>query len=234
MDAQQAVRAIFADQQWVGKLTIVMILGWLTVILMPVFLVGFAPLCILLGYLLDMVVNVREGRAEVLPIWNEVSNRIVRGAGVLVALFVYHLPVVLLGGCIIGIPGMAPGSLTGGLVALMMLCCLTPLMVIYLPYAWGMLAVGTVRYTRVGTASVFFKVAKLYDAMTHVGGYTAQWLFYALLVNICLAVLLLIPCIGWAAAAALAIPLHGHLLGQFARRLDQRELRGAVMQPGRI
>jgi hypothetical protein len=52
-----------------------------------------------------------------------------------------------------------------------------------------------------------------------------QWIVLTLLVNLTLLVLVAIPCLGWVAILALAFPIHGHLLGQFAREIGEKPKR---------
>ncbi len=223
MDLMRAFTYIFDDPQWVGKVVMVGLLSFLAAILMPLLGLGLAPLAILLGYMMEIVSNVREGSTLPLPAWNDYGARLERGSNILVAVVVYNLPVMLMTCCIAVVPSTFGGDLTTGIVSLLSLCCVLPLLVLYIAVTWPMLATGVGRYARSGRSSVFFQFGKLYETSRSVGTYSLQLLLAVIAVNM---LFWLIPCIGWIASLVVGIPVFGHLTGQYMQRIDAAAKRG--------
>ena len=67
MDAGRAFTYVFEDRDWVSKIAIMVIMMFASVFLMPVLFFGFAPLCMLLGYMAEIVRNVRDGAVHDTP-----------------------------------------------------------------------------------------------------------------------------------------------------------------------
>jgi hypothetical protein len=217
----------FADADWIGKLVIVMTLAFFGAILTPV-LIGFLPICILLGYMLGIVDNVRDNRMVVLPVWKDYETLLSRGVNVLLAVFVYNLPLSLMSCCVLFVPGWF-GDVLGSLVSLTALCCVLPLALITIWITWPMLAVGVARYGRSNRSNDLFEFGSLWTASRAAGPVTLQWLLCVIILNLLFVLSpLLPPCLGVVVALALYIPVQGHLLGQYARALDAQEKSAAA------
>jgi hypothetical protein len=223
MNLGRAFTFAFDDPDWLGKLVIVAVLTAAAVFLMPLLLLGLVPLCVLLGYMLEIVNNVRDSKQIVLPRWDDYSDRMRRGAGVLLALFVYNLPLILISCCLFTVPGAVGDRMVDGFVTLVSLCCLLPLAIIWIGFSWPLLAAGMARYSRGGSSGVFFEVGRLFGIVNELGGYSIQLLLCAAIVNLLLIVFMAIPCLGWAIGLMLAVPILGHLVGQYARLMDNRD-----------
>lgn len=220
MDFTRAFSYVFDDPDWIGKAAMIALLTFATIALMPVLFAGLIPLAILLGYLLEIVNNVRDEKRIVLPRWDDFGDRLNRGAGLLLAVLVYSIPLWLFTGCIAFTPGLFGDEATRGVVTLLSLCCLGPLLLLYIGYTWPMLAAGTARYARGARTNVFFQTGLIYSDIQNIASYSVQWLLYVILANFIFVLLGWIPCIGWLFAGTMAIPVHAHLLGQYARQLD--------------
>jgi uncharacterized protein involved in cysteine biosynthesis len=223
MNLSRAFTFAFDDPEWVSKLVIMAVLTVASALLMPVLLLGLLPLCVLLGYLVELVNRMRDGERYPLPPWDDYGNLLSRGSGVLLGLVVYNLPLILMGLCIAFVPGSLADRALNTFVTLFAFCCVLPFTLIYLAVTWPMLAVGVARYGRGSSASVFFQAGRLFSTVNDMGALSIQWLLCVLIVNLVLIALLVIPCLGWAASLALGFPLLGHLLGQYARLIDNRE-----------
>ena len=223
MNLSSALRYSFDDPLWVNKLAIAAVLTFATVLLMPLLLAGLLPLCVLLGYAVGIVRRVRQSKPYPLPDWTQYEELFSRGAGLLAAILYYNLPLLLLSCCLWTVPGFFGGDLTGSYVTLIFLCCLLPLVLVYTAFAWAVLAVGTVRYAQGSPYKVFFKTSRLWGTASSLGGISAQWLLTSLIVNLGASLLLIIPCVGWVAFAALVIPVQAHLLGQYARHIEHHD-----------
>ncbi|PJF21739.1 MAG: hypothetical protein CUN56_09525 [Phototrophicales bacterium] len=222
MSLGRAFNAIFNDPDWVSKLIIIVILAFASIVLMPMLLAGLIPLAMILGYMLGIINNVRNGKKIVLPRWDNYGDLLARGSGVLVAILVYNLPVMLLGCCFWFLPSLAGSdSFVQGGVLLTLLCCSLPFILIHSVLSWTFLAAGMNRYAKGDTTSVFFQVGLLWDDVAADWSISLQWMLMALMINIITAVLIAIPCIGWVTAPAILYPVHAHLIGQYGRCLPK-------------
>lgn len=86
MDFQQAFTFMFKDEDWIKKVLLGILLA-----LVPIF-GQFA----LVGYVLTVVRNVKNGEPRPLPEWDEVVQYFVEGLKYLVVSLVYSLPIVVL------------------------------------------------------------------------------------------------------------------------------------------
>lgn len=222
MSLGRAFSAVFNDPDWASKLVIVVILAFASILMMPFLLAGFIPLSMLLGYMLGIVNNVREKKKVVLPRWDNYGDLLSRGSGVLLAVFVYNLPVLLLGCCFWFLPSLAGSDnfVQGGLL-LIMLCCTLPFVLVHLVLSWTFLAAGMVRYAKGYKVGVFFQVGLLWEDVSTDWSVSLQWLLMAITINIIVVLIALIPCIGWIAAPAIMYPVHAHLIGQYGQRLPR-------------
>ncbi len=224
MQLGRAFTYIFDDRDWIGKLAIVMILSFSSIVLLPVVLIGLLPLCILLGYMVEIVENVRQDRKVLLPAWDNYQYKLSRGGNVLLALIVYHLPLTVCGCCVIFFPGLFGDFASRGLVAVMTLCCIFPLALVWFTFGWIFMATGTVLYARGEPVTIYFQPGKLWGAVQRADAFSAAWMLMAILANIVLAVIG-ITIIGAVVTLALFIPVQAHLLGQYARRINPRGLK---------
>lgn len=222
MNLGRALGYAFEDREWVSKLLIVAILTFVSLAFMPL-LIGLLPLAAALGYMLAVAVNVRDDRRPPLPTWDNLTADFTSGAGLLVGLVVYNLPLIVVG-CCLTFPSGFSDRLVGGLLYVVLLCCAMPFTVIYIALAWPMMAVGTARYLRTRQPRSFFQFGSLWDAVFSLGGASLQWLLCALLVN-ALFMILSATLVGLLPALALLLPVHGHLLGQYAALVDKRDRR---------
>jgi len=107
MDFGKAFTFMFEDPDWVRKLGIGTIVGLVALLLSPV-LIGLVPMLMILGYCLDVLRNVADGREYPLPEWEDWSGFLARGFKLIVAFFVWALPIFL-----ISIPLFIGAALTG-------------------------------------------------------------------------------------------------------------------------
>lgn len=221
----QLVRAftyVRDDPEWLGKLAICVILAFASLILMPFVGLGLFPLAVLLGYMLEIARNVRKEKTPLLPKWDNYADLLARGAGVLPAMIVYNLPLVLASVCVALLPSNFGDEAVRGFATLSALLCLGPLALIYLAIIWPMLAAGVAHYIDDrGETRHFFEVARLFEETSSIRAESIQWVLIVLILNLTSSIVsVILPCIGWIIIAGLTFPVHGHLLGQYARLLD--------------
>lgn len=215
MDISHALTYIFEDKQWIGKIIVLIVMLFLAFI--PV--IGLVALAAALGFLMQTADAVRQGLPRPLPKWDDYGEKIGMGAHLLTALVVYHLPLLLLNGCMAFLLNVIGSGWLGTFLGFAVACCTLPVSLLYLGMMWTLLAVGTAEYLEQPKIDRFFRPVHLWDVVRSHGALTRQWVLAALLVNVAVVVLGWIPCLGQLLALALVFPIHGHLLGQYARQL---------------
>jgi hypothetical protein len=94
MDIGSAFTFMFDDEEWVKKLAIGGGLALAGVILSPI-LIGIALFLPLMGYMLEVIKNVRDGQTK-LPEWTDFGNLFVKGLMLFLITLVYQIPVIIL------------------------------------------------------------------------------------------------------------------------------------------
>lgn len=215
MDFGNSLSYVFDDQAWVSKLAMLLLI----MLLSAVPLLGLLALAVAMGYMVELVGNVRSGHPTPLPTWEGVETKFRIGGYLLVAWFVYHLPFVMFFGCTTWLIGAIAGGFLGDLTFYVIACCLAPFALIYIALAWAMFALATTEYADTLDHNIYYRLADLWWSLQRYGSITIQWMIMSFFANALISLLALIPCLGWIAAPALAIPWHGHLLGQYARHV---------------
>jgi hypothetical protein len=94
MDFGKSFTFMFEDPRWIQKFAIGIIVGLVGMLLSPI-LIGFIPLVILLGYTVDVVRNVIDGKSFPMPEWEDWGGFFVRGLKLIVSFFVWTLPIMV-------------------------------------------------------------------------------------------------------------------------------------------
>jgi hypothetical protein len=113
MDFGKAFTFMFDDPDWVRKLGIGVVVGLVAALLSPI-LIGLVPAIMILGYCLDVLRNVHNGREFPLPEWEDWGGFLGRGFKLVVAFFIWSLPFVLLSIPIFVGAALADGQNGGG------------------------------------------------------------------------------------------------------------------------
>lgn len=223
MDITRAFTFVFEDDDWVGK--VVMIMVWAFISIIP--LVGLVGWAALAGYVVQMLRNMRRGDENPLPTWDNLGAKITDGANVLIAAFVYNLGNMLVAcGLVLLMPAM--GMMDNGDAAfastasLVISCCLGIVLLIYNLVVWPLLAVGTIHYSQTGQIGSFFQLGHIYGTINRNASATGQWIIFSIFAGFILGLINAIPCIGWLVGLGLTVPINGHLLGQYALRLQDK------------
>lgn len=214
MDIGRSISYIFEDQKWVIKLMPLLFLGILSLI--PVF--GLLATVIALGFMTQTARNVSQGAPRPLPEWKDLSRKFQIGGDVFLAMLFYNLPTILMAMCSTWLGSGLGSSFLGSTVYIFVLCCTTPMLILYTMITWPMLAIGLAEYIRTGKSGRFYRPLHLWDMIQFHGGIVARWALFAFLVNILIGILLLIPVLGWVLILLFAYPIHGHLLGQLGHK----------------
>jgi len=208
VDFLRAFTFVFSDRHWLIKLAKPALL----VLLCPLPVVGLFCLCALLGCLAEIAHNVSNDYPRPLPAWNHIGQDISKGAPVLLALIVYHLPPLGLITLLYFLRGSLAVSLFGSLTFTGLLAAIMPFLMIFFAFAWSLLAIGLVYYADNWEAGAFFQFSKLLRSMGRDSVLTAQWLVASLAASMLL--LILLPL-----APFLFFPVQGYLAGVYGRRL---------------
>jgi hypothetical protein len=215
MDIGYTISYIFEDRKWIQKLIPLLLLGILSLI--PFF--GLLAAAVGLGFMAQLAKNVREGLPRPLPQWQDLPQKFQIGSDVMIAMLVYNLPTILIASCSTWLINGIGGGILGPTVSFFVLCCTTPMLLIYTVIIWPMLATGFTEYLQTGRSVSFYRVSHLWDVMQSHGRLVTRWALYAFLVNLVIMLLFILPFLGWALILVFAYPVHGHLLGQLAHQI---------------
>ena len=222
MDFGQAFTYVFEDRNWVGKIVQVGIMTLLMVI--PI--LGLLAVAAVMGYMVELVGNVRNGHPRPLPQWLNYGDLMVKGGHVLIASIVYMLPIIFLYGCLFASLGALGSGIFGALSAGVLTLCILPFSLVYSLVAGAMLASGIAEFSETGNGGAFYRIGDRWAMIRSDASLTGQWLLYSFAANLLLSLLGAIPCLGWLAFLGLAIPVQGHLVGQYALRLGADKAKG--------
>lgn len=211
MNFIRAFTYISEDKHWLGKLGETAIFA----LLCPVPVIGLISLCALLGYLTELIHNVGNDYPRPLPEWDHIGEDIRKGVPVLVALIIYHLPLLLAVLFLYAFRHVIAVSLFGGITFLSVLGGLAPFLMLYLALAWSLLAVGLVRYAESWESNSFYQLNRLLRSLQNHSTLALQWLIASLAASIILLTLLPLALLG----LVLFVPVQGYLTGSYGRRL---------------
>ena len=201
----------FKDRHFMSKLGETAVF----VLLLPVPVMGLICLCALLGYLAEIIHNVTNDYPRPLPEWDHIGEDISKGFPVLVALVVYHLPLLLALAFLYAFRSVIAVSLFGGITYVGVLTSLLPLMLLYLAFAWSLFAIAYTHYAETWESEYFYHFNRLLRTLQMNGGLAIRWLISSLAASMVLLALAPVLLLG----AFLFIPVQGYLLGTYGRRL---------------
>ena len=204
MDYGKSFTYIFEDENWLTKFLIGIVVG-----LIPI--VQFATY----GYVLEVVKNVRDGRDQPLPEWDDFGGLFMNGLKYSLGVLVYALPAIFVSFFTIPfaiIGDEVPGAIFGlGITAV---SCLVIFLSI-LPVA--LMPVLMVQYAKEDQISDMFKFSEMWDMIQ------ADYATYLILLLMLFVVLAIIGSVGLIACfigviftAWYAYLVAGHITGQFA------------------
>lgn len=212
LDLGRAFKAPFADKNWISKT----LLGFVWLLLGVT-----APAAY--GAQLEYIVSTAKGD-EALPEWSDFGNKWVKGFMVLVAMFIYFLPVVVVS-VVLFIPiAMSSGRDSNALSALAAGsgCVWTVAIVVYSLAVSILAEAAIVHYAMRGTFSAFFEFGEIMSKVRGGTGYFTAWL-YAIVISMAgsFATSVLsatgVGAILYPAVLYLMMMMTAHVLGQWAR-----------------
>ena len=211
MTIVRAFTYIVSDRHWRAKLLETAVF----VLLLPFPAIGIIALCVLLGYLAEIIHNVSGGYKTPLPEWDHIGEDISKGIPVLLAIIAYQFPLLLAAGFL----HAARHSLSAGLVE--GLSTAAPLLLlVYCVCAWSLLSLGLLRYAETWESDSFYQFGRNLRIMRRNLPLALEWLLLAAAANAILLALLPVALLG----AILFVPVQGFLAGSYARRLREARL----------
>jgi hypothetical protein len=218
MNIGEAISAVFDDRDWLNKIGVTAIIALLTAITTP-FLIGLVGVAALLGYQIEIVRRIRGGSAAILPAWDDLGAYINEGLPALLFLGVANILNAVVFGGVWLVSGIGGNALAGGVLILLVSCCVLPFALVFNGLLYTFMALGMGMYAEEGQASAYFRFEEMLRLMRDHSSITIQWLLTLLVYSVILGVLAIIPCLGWIVALALAIPVSAILGGQYALSL---------------
>lgn len=228
MDFGKSFTFMFEDPRWIQKFAIGIIVGLVGMLLSPI-LIGFIPLVILLGYTVDVVRNVIDGKSFPMPEWEDWGGFFVRGLKLIVSFFVWTLPImVVMIPLVIGASLMdadGSGQSVSRSLGLLLAICAPCLMIL-----WGLFVALIspaiyIRLAATGRLGATFEIGRLWALtrdnlgsviiallLTIVAGLIASVLGSLGLLFLVIGMLVTIP-----AAALWQYLVQAHLFGQIGR-----------------
>ncbi len=220
MTVSRAFTYIFDDRDWVNKIVVGTIFTLLTFVFTP-FLIGLVGLSLLFGYQAGIIRNIRARAENPLPAWGDLGGMISDGIGVLLAFVVYMLPNLLVSFFSFFVSGLAGDTvIVSGATSIGIACCLFPFVLVYNLIALPMFTIAQGRHAHTRNVREFFRLAALFDVFRTNFDAVVQWWIGTILALVLFSFLGVIPCIGWIAGAALAVPITGALAGMLHVAVD--------------
>ena len=225
MDFGKAYTFMFDDPNWLRKLGIGTLVGLLGIVLMPV-LIGVIPLLMLVGYTLDALRDVVDGKEFPMPEWNEWGGFLIRGVKLMIALLVWSLPLF-----IIMIPLFIGTALTGNhnnsgtAFGVLLITCSSCLMFLWGLFFWLISPAIYIRLAVTGRLGAAFEVGKLWALTRDNLGNVILALILVFIAGLIAAVVgslgMLLLCVGFLITVPFATLwqylVQAHLFGQIGR-----------------
>ncbi len=206
MTVVRAFTTIVSDRHWRSKLAEMAVF----VLLLPLPVVGLVSLCVLLGYLAEMMHRLSADIEPSLPAWEHIGEHIRKGVPVLLALVVYHLPLLLAAALMVILRDTFALGLSASIDSVAPLA-----LALYSLFAWMLWYLGLVRYVETWETDCFFQFDHALRTLQRNIPLALGWLGSALIANLLLLALLPVFLLG----ALLLVPVQGYVAGSYARRL---------------
>jgi hypothetical protein len=170
MDYGAAFSYVFQDEDWIKKILIASVLALVGVLFAGL---GFIPL---IGWSVEISRRLIRGDTEVLPDWSDWGQLIMDGLKFAVGMFVWALPLIIVGACLAGISALAAGAMddseTAATLALVLNACLA---VLAIPYGILLGVMAPALLGRLAVADSFGQALRPGEALklvrANLGGY---------------------------------------------------------------
>ena len=176
MDIGRSFTYMFEDQDWLKKILIGGVLLFIPI-------VNF----VVIGYFIEALRNTAEGRELPLPEWGDFGGKFMKGLMVVIASFLYALPIIIVIGIVVGLTVIADSSDSDAVTTVATTVC--PLMGSCLSFMYSILLAlilpaATIRYALTEQFGAFFRFGDIMALIkTNVGGYIIA-LLVAIVANV--------------------------------------------------
>ncbi len=235
MDVAKAFTFVTEDERWMGKIGIGAAISLASFLIVPI------PL--LVGYLVGITRNVKDGVERPLPEWDDFGKLFMDGLSVIIGQIVYTLPFWVIM-CIALVASAGLGGLAdvnedvmaaGFLATWGLVICLSLVFAVALFFLSPAIVIQYVNTNELGAMFRFGEVVAI--ARENVGDIVIAALasFVAsLVISVVLGIFSAIPFIGWCGGPIIGIvvgpyltAVTGHLYGQIAAKGDSKEAKFA-------
>ena len=216
MDIGKSFTYMFDDKDWGTKLAI----GSLLLLASIIPVVNIFTGLVVVGYGIRLLKNVADGADTPLPEWNDWGGDWVKGALVVVAMFIFSLPGMIVSGIGTGISSMASSYGSNDASAIIGICaagssCLSAL------WSLAVSVVGyaaIIRYAQKGTFGSFFEFGEIFAFIgRNLGDYIVA-LLMMIVASLAAALGLIVCIIGVFFTYFWCTLITSHLLGQVAAK----------------
>lgn len=220
MDLMHALGFPFDDEDWPVK----------TLIGTFVMLFAFLPF-VPLGYQAYVAREVLRGQRRPLPGASDIGAAISDGLMVFIAWLLYNLPLIILG-CVLVFGGsVLGGSDLGALLFLALALCLGGFMLIQLIISTVFFGMGMIRFAETGNFTAFLHLGDLWYSVREHTMLLLELALYMIGLGIAGGVLMSafsVTCIGAPLIAFFWQVMTGHLIGQAARQVAEKDKRSSA------
>lgn len=197
MDIGRAAGYPFKDPNWIVKILI----GTVVSLIPIVNFIGF-------GYVIRTIRQVSAGNESTLPEWDDWGNDFIRGLYMVIAYFIYTLPIMIVYCCtaiLATIIGGDDGA--GGLLFL----CIMPFILIYGILLIPLVGVGVIRYAESDNfTDAFFNFGAILATIQNNSAQTLMFILWAIVIQ--LVVGTLASLLFWVCGLGLAVAWAGYLM----------------------
>jgi hypothetical protein len=208
IDIGRSVTYPFEDQQWVKKVGIL-------------FLLGFIPGMNLIawsGYAISIARNIVRGASRPLPEWSDWSDILVRGLLSLVGAFLYFSPALAVS-CMVGVGAQFVAAPSSGASLTLIQCCASIFVLIYSVAASLLVNAAHVHFALSDQFRSYIEVgARFRDLQSHTSLLVMLFAVQTALslIAAALSAILLVTCVAPIAIGTIAFLANGYILGSAA------------------
>ncbi len=220
MDIGKSISFVFEDKKWIEKVLIGGLITLLTVVFSWTIIVGVIGGALLLGYMVQLVRNVRKHDEFPLPAWDEWGEKIMSGIKLMVVFFIWSIPLLIVSLPFFILIGVAGNNESGfaGFLAL----CFSCLSIIYAVVLFLAAPAITIRFSETEKISSGFEFAEILGfTRDHIGDIIIAMIVLWLVQLVASFIGSILCFVGLAFTGVWTMMVQGHLYGQIG--LDKAE-----------
>jgi len=164
MDIGRSFTYMFEDQDWIKKILIGGVVSFIPI-------VNFAAM----GYFIEALRNMAEGRELPLPEWDDFGGKFMKGLMTAIASFLYALPIMIVMGIVFGLTAAIAGSLDSDAAEIVATICPligNCLLFVYMILFMLILPAAVIQYALTEQFGAFFRFGDIIALIkANIGGY---------------------------------------------------------------